>query len=72
MNTLNANEVRQMEMTLDARSRRRARKDRRPRRQRAQWWFGQMRRGVGTAMEWRPETPARPSQVYLELAPKRP
>jgi hypothetical protein len=69
MNAMNAHEIRQMELTLDARSRRLARKDRR---QRAQWWFGQMRRVVGAAMEWRPEPPGRPSQVYLELAAKRP
>ncbi len=71
MITLNANEVRQMELTLDARSRRAAQKDRRQRRQRAQWWFGQMRRVVNAAMEWHPESPGRPSQVYLELASKR-
>jgi hypothetical protein len=69
---MNANQIRQMELSLDARSHRLARQARRQRRQRAQWWFAQMRRVVGAAMEWRPETQARPAQDYLALAPKRP
>jgi hypothetical protein len=69
---MNANEIRQMELSLDARSLRLARRARHQRRQRAQWWFAQMRRVVGAAMEWRPESQGRPAQVYLELAGKRP
>jgi hypothetical protein len=69
---MNANRIDQMELGLDARSRRLARQARRQRRQRAQWWFAQMRRVVGAAMEWRPDPEARPAQVYMELAAKRP
>jgi hypothetical protein len=61
-----------MELSLDARSRRMARRATRQRRQRAQWWFAQMRRVVGAAMEWSPESQGRPAQDYLELAAKRP
>jgi hypothetical protein len=61
-----------MELGLEAKSRRLARQGRRQRRQRAQWWFAQMRRVVGAAMEWRSEGQGRPAQVYLELASKRP
>jgi len=61
-----------MELGLDAKSRRLARQARRQRRQRAQWWFAQMRRVVGAAMEWRPEAQARPAQGCLALATKRP
>jgi hypothetical protein len=69
---MNTNEISQMELGLDAKSRRLARQARRQRRQRAQWWFAQMRRVVGAAMEWRPEAQGRPAQVYLALATKRP
>jgi hypothetical protein len=68
---MNANQIRQMELSLEARSHRLARRATRQRRQRAQCWFAQMRRVVGAAMEWRPETQGRPAQVYMELAPKR-
>jgi len=61
-----------MELSLEARSHRLARQARRQRRQRAQWWFAQMRRVVGAAMEWRSESQGRPAQVYLALAAKRP
>jgi hypothetical protein len=69
---MNANEIRQMELSLDARSNRRARRATRQRRQRAQWWFAQMRRVVGAAMEWTPESQGRPAQDYLALVTKRP
>jgi hypothetical protein len=69
---MNENRISQMELSLDARSHRLARQGRRQRRQRAQWWFAQMRRVVGSAMEWRPESQGRPAQDYLALAPKRP
>jgi hypothetical protein len=69
---MNTNQIRQMELSLEAKSRCRARQARRQRRQRAQWWFAQMRRVVDAAMEWRPESQGRPAQVYLALAPKRP
>ena len=32
------------------------------------WWFGQMRRVVDAAVEWRPTPPARPEQTQLRLA----
>jgi hypothetical protein len=69
MNTI---EINQMELGLDAKSRRRARQARRQRHQRAQWWFAQMRSVVGAAMEWRPAPQGRPAQVYLALAGKKP
>jgi len=61
-----------MELSLNAKSRRLARQARRQRRERAQWWFAQMRRVVDSAMEWRPNAQGRPAQVYLALAAKRP
>jgi hypothetical protein len=68
---MNAEQSQQMELSLEAKSGRRARQARRQRRQRAQWWFAQMRRVVETAMEWRPENQGRPAQVYLAPAGKR-
>lgn len=68
---MNTNEVGQMEFSLQAKSQRRARLARRQRRQRAQWWFAQMRRVVDAAIDWRPAPPARPAQAYMELTPKR-
>jgi hypothetical protein len=68
---MNRDAIRQMELRLDAKMLRAARHGRRQRRQGAQWWFGQMRRVVNAAIEWRPSPPARPAQVYLELAAKR-
>jgi hypothetical protein len=61
-----------MELSLNAKSHRLARQARRQRRERAQWWFAQMRRVVDAAMEWRPESKERPAQVPMELASKRP
>jgi hypothetical protein len=69
---MNTYPIGQMELSLNGRSRRTGRPDRRQRRQRAQWWFAQMRRVVETAMEWRPEPGGRPSQDCLALAAKRP
>jgi hypothetical protein len=68
---MNANRIDQMELGLNAKTRRLAQIARRQRRQRAQWWFVQMRRVVDAAMEWRPQPQGRPEQVYLELAAKR-
>ena len=68
---MNIDRIRQMELRLDAKTFRAARLARRRRRQRAQWWFGQMRRVVNAAIEWQPSPPARPAQVYLHLATKR-
>jgi len=61
-----------MELTLNAKSHRLARQARRQRRERAQWWFAQMRRVVESAKERRPDSQGRPAQVYLALAAKRP
>ena len=69
---MNINEVRQMELSLEGKKHRLARQARRQRRERAKWWFAQMRRAVDAAMEWRPETEGRPAQEYLALAAKRP
>jgi hypothetical protein len=40
------------------------------RRQRAQWWFHQMRVLVNSAVDWKPAPPARPEQTYLSLPRK--
>jgi hypothetical protein len=71
---MNTKEINQMELTLPANAARlglgrHGRRNRR--RQRAQWWFGQMRRVVDAALEWRPAPEARPEQVYLTLTAKR-
>jgi hypothetical protein len=68
---MNTREINQMELTLNAKATRLGRQARQKRRQRAQWWFGQMRRVVDAAMEWRPGPEARPEQVYLTLTAKR-
>jgi hypothetical protein len=67
---MNANRIDQMELRLEAKTRRFARQAAQRRQQRAQWWFGQMRRTVNAAMEWRPAPPARPARDCLELAGK--
>jgi hypothetical protein len=67
---MNTAEINQMELTLNGRAMRLSRMARQKRRQRAQWWFGQMRQVVDAAMEWRPGTIARPEQVYLTLTSK--
>jgi hypothetical protein len=41
--------------------------ERERRQTRAEWWFKQMRRVVGLAMEWRPTPNARAEQSYLVL-----
>jgi hypothetical protein len=68
---MNSNEIRQMELRLESKSQRLARLARRQRRERAQWWFAQMRRVVDAAMEWSPESQGPPAQEYLALAGKR-
>jgi hypothetical protein len=68
---MNLNEHNQMELSLGSKSRRLARKARRQRRERAQWWFAKMREVVGSAMEWTPENRARPEQGHLALTLKR-
>lgn len=67
---MNTAEINQMELTLNSRAVRLSRMARQKRRQRAQWWFSQMRRVVDAAMEWRPSPSARPEQVYLTLTSK--
>ena len=57
----------QMELCLNSKASRRGRNARLRRKQRAQWWFAQMRQVVDAAMDWRPEPPARPEQVYMTL-----
>ncbi|MBL9168578.1 MAG: hypothetical protein JNN07_12615 [Verrucomicrobiales bacterium] len=37
------------------------------RRNRAQWWFRQMRLAVDRAMDWKPVPQARPEQIYMPL-----
>jgi hypothetical protein len=36
-------------------------------RSRAAWWFGQMRKAVNAAVEWKPAPVARPEQTYITL-----
>lgn len=71
--TMNAKQVDQMELGLEARARRNASYKNRAKqnRQQAKWWFSRMRQVVGSAMEWAPETEGRPVQACLELAPKQ-
>jgi hypothetical protein len=69
---MNANRISQLELGLGAKLQRRTRPAGRQRRQRAKWWFEQMRRVVGAAMEWRPEAQGRQEQGCFELAGKRP
>ncbi|MGA2748500.1 MAG: hypothetical protein ABSG59_06970 [Verrucomicrobiota bacterium] len=66
---MNINRIDQMELRLNAKAAHRTRQAGQKRRQRAQWWFGQMRRVVNAAMEWRPCPPPKPEQVYLGLSP---
>ena len=40
------------------------------RRNRARWWFHQMRAVVDSAFDWSSAPPARPEQIYLTLARK--
>jgi hypothetical protein len=68
---MNTAEIKQMELTLQKRGMRPGRAARQKRRQRAQWWFDQMRRVVDAAMEWQPSSNARPEQVYLTLVSKK-
>ena len=73
-NGMEACEVSQMELGIAGRRAggRSAAWNRRERRaQRAQWWFGQMRRVVDRARAWQSSPPARPEQVYLTLAGRR-
>jgi len=45
----------QMELSLKARQMRAAAGQKQRRQQRAQWWFGQMRRVVAASLEWKPQ-----------------
>lgn len=45
----------QMELGLKAKENRSAARLKQRRRERAQWWFTQMRRVVDNALEWKPE-----------------
>ena len=40
-------------------------------RSRAAWWFGQMRKAVNAAVEWKPTPVARPEQTYITLDARR-
>ena len=40
-------------------------------RTRAAWWFGQMRKAVNAAVEWKPAPLARPEQTYIPLGTSR-
>jgi hypothetical protein len=58
---------RQIEITLTVPLSRQQIPARQRRVARARWWFGQMRRVVDEAMEWKP-TAIRPEQIHLPLA----
>jgi len=45
----------QMELSLKARQGRATAAQKQRRQQRAQWWFGQMRRVVAASLEWKPQ-----------------
>jgi hypothetical protein len=45
----------QMELSLKARQMRATAAQKQRRQQRAQWWFGQMRRVVAASLEWKPQ-----------------
>lgn len=45
----------QMELSLKAKRLRAAARQKQLRQERAQWWFGQMRRVVDSALEWKPQ-----------------
>lgn len=57
----------QMELTLPGKRPCLTAPQRLRRRQRAQWWFGHMRRVVATTLEWEPEQGDRPQQICLSL-----
>ena len=61
----------QIEMSLETSALPRCHRRIRPqRRNRAQWWFQQMRLLVNSAIDWTPAPPARPEQIHLVLARK--
>jgi hypothetical protein len=49
---MNAN---QMELSLKAKQARVTAGQKQRRQERAQWWFGQMRRVVAASLEWKPQ-----------------
>jgi hypothetical protein len=49
---MNAN---QMELSLKAKQARVTASQKQRRQERAQWWFGQMRRVVAASLEWKPQ-----------------
>ena len=61
----------QMELSLQAGKVRASARRQAQRKQRAQWWFNQMRRVVDAAMEWQPADRSHPEQAYLTFAPRR-
>ena len=62
----------QLELSFDASAAFRPHITRRQRRRnRAQWWFAQMRAVVDRAFDWKPAPPARPEQAQLALASSR-
>jgi len=44
---------------------------RQQRRQRAHWWFNQMREIVDAAFDWKAAPTARPEQIYFPLEKRR-
>jgi hypothetical protein len=68
MGAMNTN---QMELSLQAGKLGASSRRKTQRKQRAQWWFNQMRRVVDAAMEWQPSPSHRPEQAYLTFVPKR-
>jgi len=61
----------QMELSLQAGKNLAWTRRKEHRKQRAQWWFKQMRRVVDAAMEWQPADHSHPEQSYLTFAPRR-
>jgi hypothetical protein len=59
--------TKQMELRLEAKRVRVSDRQKQNPKQRAQWWFSQMRRVVDAALEWQPTPSGRREQVYLAL-----
>ena len=67
MSTTNANNE-QLELGFNALPARIYGRKRELRVARAKWWFAKMRAAVGNAMDWQPESQARPEQIWMPAA----
>ena len=58
----------QLEIRFQGNSPRRGPLRSQQRRNRARWWFNQMRQVVDSALDWKAAPPARPEQTFFGLA----